>query len=181
MRVVALDLSLTAIGVADETGTRVLSHKLPAHASEDDKCERLHSLSARVDVVTKDADLVGMEGYSFGSQHSHAHALGELGGLVKVILWRRGRRYVLISPSQIKKFATGKGNATKEQVLAAAVRIKPEIETTHEAEAFFIRMMMLGHYLNGDVIAPAYRAAVLQGIDWPVLRVQGGGKELASG
>lgn len=171
MIVVGLDLSLTAIGVAGDFGTRVLTHKLPTHATEAQKCERLHTLSARIDVITRDADLVVIEGYSFASQHSHAHSLGELGGLVKVILWRRGIPFVIVSPSSMKKFATNNGGAAKEAVLAAAVRMRSDIETTHEADAFFLRLMGLAHYMQGDVIAPAYRAAVLQRMDWPRVEV----------
>lgn len=169
MKVIGLDLSLTAIGVAGDFGTSVLTHKLPTHATEPEKCERLHTLSARVDVITRDADVVVIEGYSFGSQHSHAHSLGELGGLVKVILWRREVPFVIVPPKRMKKYATNNGNASKEAVLAAAVRERSEIETTHEADAFWLRHMGLAHYLNDDEIAPKYRKEVLGHIVWPRL------------
>lgn len=172
MKVVGLDLSLTAIGIADERGTGVISHKIRSNATDEDRCERLHSLASQVDVATRGCDLVVIEGYAFG-RPNQAHQLGELGGLVKTVLWRRGRKFFLMPPAKVKKFATNNGGAAKEQVLAAAVRMASEIETTHEADAYFLRMMALGHYLNGDVIAPAYRAAVLQGIDWPVIRLVG--------
>lgn len=171
MKVVGLDLSLTAIGVAGDFGTRVLTHKLPTHASEGQKCERLHALSSRIDIITRDADLVVIEGYSFASQHSHAHSLGELGGLVKVILWRRGIPFALPTPQQVKKYATGSGGAAKEAVLAAAVRIVSEINTTHEADAWWLRAMALAHYRNEA--SNKVRKEVLDRIAWPRLETKG--------
>ncbi len=63
---------------------------------------------------------VAMEGYSYGSQNSHAHALGEIGGLTKLLLARRfgvnhpALRSLILPPSTVKKFVTGKGNAPKD-------------------------------------------------------------------
>lgn len=171
MKVIGLDLSLTAIGVAGDFGTRVLTHKLPAHATEPEKCERLHTLSARVDVITRDADVVVIEGYSFGSQHSHAHSLGELGGLVKVILWRREVPFVIVTPSALKKYATDNGGASKDKVLAAGVRDGYPGDDNNSCDAWWLRRMGLAHYLNNDAVLPAYKRQVLERIIWPRLPV----------
>ena len=60
-----------------------------------------------------------MEGYSFASRHSQAHSIGELGGVIRLLLWESGIPYVLIPPTCRAKFATGKGNASKNEVVSA--------------------------------------------------------------
>lgn len=62
-----------------------------------------------------------MEGYAFGSQM--AHMAGELGSIVKVILWEflgqhKGKFPYIIPPTVLKKYVTGKGtNIQKNQIL----------------------------------------------------------------
>jgi crossover junction endodeoxyribonuclease RuvC len=70
------------------------------------------------------ADLVLIEGYSYGSKFSHAHALGELGGVLKVAILEAGKRLIIPSPSELKKWATGKGNAGKAEMMLAAERAR---------------------------------------------------------
>lgn len=58
---------------------------------------------------------VFIEDYSFGSKGKVFH-IAENAGLVKHKLWKLGHNITPIAPTVIKKFATGKGNATKEQM-----------------------------------------------------------------
>jgi Holliday junction resolvasome RuvABC endonuclease subunit len=171
MRIVGLDLSLTATGVADQAGARVLR---TGHLRGP---ERLKKLGAEIDRICtgKDyleikADVVVMEGPSFGSEHSHQYSIGKLAGVVEVCLYQRGIPFVVVPPSTLKKFATNKGNASKDMVLAEAVRMNNEINDNNAADAFWLRLMGLAHYEQRDVIAPAFRAAVLKSIEWPVLK-----------
>jgi Holliday junction resolvasome RuvABC endonuclease subunit len=61
---------------------------------------------------------VFIEDYSFGSKGRVFH-IAENTGLMKYKLWKRGHPITVIPPSVIKKFATGKGNAKKEQMYEA--------------------------------------------------------------
>jgi Holliday junction resolvasome RuvABC endonuclease subunit len=65
----------------------------------------------------------GFEGYSFGSAHK-SHEMGELGGVVRYrsyVLSQRGAVTfpVVVSPTSLKKFVTGRGNADKVAVAVA--------------------------------------------------------------
>jgi crossover junction endodeoxyribonuclease RuvC len=168
MRVVGVDLSLTATGIADDTGTRTIRVKLEPNASELMRVVRLRNLSKLIGRACKDADLVVLEGPGFNAAHSPQHSLGELAGVVKVCLLQWEVPFVLVSPQQLKKFATGRGNATKDAVLAAAVRDGSAAETNDEADAWWLRVMALAHY-NGTA-SNADRRNVLSQIDWPRLR-----------
>ncbi|KUL44706.1 hypothetical protein ADL22_12240 [Streptomyces sp. NRRL F-4489] len=65
---------------------------------------------------------VALEGYSHGSKYQR-EALGELGATVKLAIseiagvqpWRRP---LVVPPTTLKKFVTGKGNATKQEMIA---------------------------------------------------------------
>jgi Holliday junction resolvasome RuvABC endonuclease subunit len=57
-----------------------------------------------------------MEGYAFGSQM--ANMLGELGAVVKMTLYEFGVYPLIVPPTNLKKYVTGKGNGiSKSQML----------------------------------------------------------------
>lgn len=165
-RVVGLDLSLTATGIASPDGTTtVLATKLRG-------CERLIDLRDRTRKACELADLVALEGYSFGSRNSHAHALGELGGVVRVALHVASVRFVEVPPSSLKKYATGKGNAGKEEMLAAAIRrLGYDGHDNNEADALWLRAMALDTLGHPVVDMPAVNRAALEKVAWPQVMV----------
>jgi hypothetical protein len=70
---------------------------------------------------------VAMEGYAYGSQM--ANMAGELGATVKLILFTAFGVYPLIvPPTSLKKFVTGKGNGVKKSQIMLAVYKKWGIE-----------------------------------------------------
>jgi len=60
-------------------------------------------------------DIIGVEGYAF-SRANQAHQLGEVGGMVRLTTFNDGRSLRIHDPATLKLFATGKGNATKDEV-----------------------------------------------------------------
>jgi Holliday junction resolvasome RuvABC endonuclease subunit len=58
---------------------------------------------------------VGLEDYAY-SRHSTITQLAENMGILKYFLHKHNISYDLYSPTSIKKCATGKGNAKKEQM-----------------------------------------------------------------
>lgn len=77
---------------------------------------RVHALSGAPDPLPT---FVAIEGYAY-AMANQAHQLGEVGGVVRTVLWGHCFPFRIHSPSSVKKFATGKGNATKEEMVAAA-------------------------------------------------------------
>lgn len=111
---VGLDLSLTSTGYACREDRLALTTKLRGPA-------RLDEIVTRIERRLFDLHkpLVLVEGYSFASRNSHAHSIGELGGVVRLSLWRAGIPYIEIAPTVRAKFATGKGNASKNEVISS--------------------------------------------------------------
>jgi Holliday junction resolvasome RuvABC endonuclease subunit len=118
LELVGVDLSLTSTGIC--VGGRAVSI-----ASKAKGVERLIEISTKVvDIASASPFRVAIvEGYSFGSKFTRAHAIGELGGAVKVALHYSGFSIVEVPPSCRAKFASGRGNAPKSEVIAAVGEI----------------------------------------------------------
>jgi Holliday junction resolvasome RuvABC endonuclease subunit len=114
MNILGVDLSLTSTGISanGKTGTITTSAKGPERLS-------IISLAVLDAVIDNSIQLVAIEGYSFASRNSQAHSIGELGGVVRTRLWERNIPYVDIPPTCRAKFATGRGNAAKTEVMSS--------------------------------------------------------------
>lgn len=155
-----LDLSLTGTGVALESGTFTIRPKCFG-------AERLAFIEDRIAEVVSDngITLVAMEGYAFG-RPNQAHQVGELGGVVRLKLWRMGVPFVVIPPASLKKYATGKGNANKDAMLEAAIRrFGFEGHGNDEADAWLLLQAALCAY--GKRQFTAYQAEAIEKIAWP--------------
>lgn len=90
-----------------------------------------------------DPCVIAVEGYSMGSKGRVFH-IGELGGVIRVALMERGNCAVLtVPPAVLKKFATGKGNADKARMIAAAGLCGFRTHDDNEADAYFLARMAL--------------------------------------
>jgi Holliday junction resolvasome RuvABC endonuclease subunit len=166
-----LDLSLTSTGAARlnlAQGTAELTRlrtRLRGH-------DRLDYLLAGVDAWTHDSDLVAMEGPSYGSMSGRGHHEGAgLWWLVAHRLYRAGRQVAVVSPSALKIYATGRGNAGKDEVLAAVVRRYPAapVEGNDQADALVLAAMCAHHLGSPLVSLPQKQVRALASVDWPAL------------
>lgn len=73
-------------------------------------------------------DQVAIEGYAFGARGMRIFQIGEATGILSLMmmlengsLLNNGRNICRPAPSEIKKYATGKGNSNKEKMLSAFV------------------------------------------------------------
>jgi len=116
MRTAGIDLSLTSTGLCISKVPRTIRSKLRG-------AERLIEIRDELlkQLTENNVDVVALEGYSYSSRFSQAHSIGELGGVVKVALWESGIKIVVIPPTNRAKFATGRGNASKDEVVAAVL------------------------------------------------------------
>jgi Holliday junction resolvasome RuvABC endonuclease subunit len=182
IRVVGCDPSLTALGLATPEGPRTLTTRLrgPVRLAWL-RDEVLTALDLHDDPTAWTA-LAAVEGYSYDSGHA-AHQLGELGGVLRLAFWERRIPYVVIPPSTLKQYATGRGNAGKEEVLAAAIRrLGYQGHDHNQADALWLRAMAMDHYGHPLCAIPATQRAALHQlvtkkgprkgqpvIDWPAL------------
>jgi hypothetical protein len=87
---------------------------------------------------------VAMEGYAFGSQM--ANMLGELGGMVKLTLLDFGIYPLIVPPTNLKKYVTGKGNGVPKSQMLLYVYKKWGVEFTDDnaADSYSLARLVAG-------------------------------------
>lgn len=90
--------------------------------------------------------------YESARNMKHGNAIrvaGELQGTIKLWCENHGIEYQGISPSTIKRHATGKGNASKaEMVIAAEIRWPTVVIDDNHADALWLLDWAIGEYAN---------------------------------
>lgn len=131
LKIVGIDPSLTGTGIAI-----LPSHDIYTIKSKQRGAKRLIEIRDAIQKIITDASLVVIENYAY-CRANQAHQIGELGGIIRVLLAESGVNWITVAPAQLKKFATGKGNAKKEHILQQVYkRWGVECRTSDEADAF---------------------------------------------
>ena len=169
MSVLGLDLSLNSTGYAYRSD---LVGRLPTITTGRIKPgkrrgpERLHFNRQQLGQAVNDAErrfdreraepirltLAVIEDYAMGyggNRHpGRTFSIGEWGGVARLYLYDQGIPMLYVSPSSLKMFATGNGNAEKPQVIQAIAELwEYDVPNDDEADAFVL--MMLGEaYLS---------------------------------
>jgi crossover junction endodeoxyribonuclease RuvC len=131
LKIVGIDPSLTGTGIAI-----LPSHDIYTIKSKQRGAKRLIEIRDAIQKIITDASLVVIENYAY-CRANQAHQIGELGGIIRVLLAESGVKWITVAPAQLKKFATGKGNTKKEHILQQVYkRWGVECRTSDEADAF---------------------------------------------
>lgn len=91
-------------------------------------------------------DLVVYEGYAMGGKRrqTRPYDAGELGGVLKTMIWEEGYDMLLVPPPSLKLYATGKGNADKDQMRVAMGKLRGSFfSSDDEADAYGLMRMGL--------------------------------------
>lgn len=88
---------------------------------------------------------VAMEGYAFGSQM--ANMLGELGGMVKLTLLDFGIYPMIVPPTILKKYVTGKGTGVPKSQMLLFVYKKWDVDITDDnaADSYALARLVSGY------------------------------------
>lgn len=150
MRLIGLDPSMTSTGVAvhipgAETFTLSIGEKGKTTDTLQMRYDRqVRTADAVLDLV-RGADAVAVEAHSFSTKSAFAHDLsGQWWRMVGGIL-DEGIPVVELEVQRLKGYLTENGNASKEQMLIAAVRRYPtvNIKTNDEADAITALSMLV--------------------------------------
>lgn len=87
-----------------------------------------------------------MEGYAFGSQM--ANMLGELGGMVKLVFHDFGIYPLIVPPTNLKKYVTGKGNGIPKSQMLLYVYKKWGVDITDDngADSYSLARLVSGSH-----------------------------------
>lgn len=112
--IAGLDLSLTSTGWSCGTFQTAIQPKTIGAQRLVEVREAILAL-----VVSSNMPFVVMEGYAFATRNSQAYSIGELGGVIRAAFWEWSIPFVEVPPTCRAKFATGRGNASKSEVVSA--------------------------------------------------------------
>lgn len=179
MKIMGLDLSVTQTGVSLYCGiTRAYRPRTLGDW-------RLEEITNWVTACANDSgtQLVVMEDVPSTMQGAAGKVIPMLHGAVRLDLMREGVKYAVLSPSTLKKFATGSGNADKTQMAIAALkRLGREYRTDDECDADWLRIA--GGFAYGEpeqldggsvLTMPQVQVQALRTnakgkpVDWPIL------------
>lgn len=169
IKVLGLDLSLTSTGVSIDGETSTIAVKSKG-------TERLSDISKTVIelAISNSVDVAIIEGYSFASRNSQAHSIGELGGVVRLRLWESRIPYVEVPPTSRAKFATGRGNAGKTEVMSAVSARTGIVWSGKGADdmcdAWILEQMCLAYLGHSEIDWPIANLEALKKVDWKPLQ-----------
>jgi Holliday junction resolvasome RuvABC endonuclease subunit len=155
--IVGLDLSYRASGVAiRDKKEYVFCVEIPR--------KRTDNVLFVIDQIVKGiipnlikGDQLIVEDYAFSHSASGIKNVS-VGSVIRFLSWKvTGNHPVLVSPTTLKKFATGKGKSKKEHMLLAlSKQTGKEFETSDEVDAWFLSE--IGMYIAGNSILKGAQA-----------------------
>jgi len=147
MRVMGLDLSLcnTGVVILESEDWRILQAVTIKSKPQENETQRIVTLGGTILQGTQKflPGLTVIEGPAFGMKNTNCiWQLGELAGVVKQYLYLYEFKFVIIPPTQLKKFITGKGNAKKDQMMLAVYKkYGVEFADDHQCDAYALARM----------------------------------------
>lgn len=119
MNIMGIDPSLTNFAIVGFNNEGVTQELIKSKLKGPERLIQIRD--ALIEEMEKlEPDYVGIEGYGFNSQRGVV--LGELGGVIRVVLYEYfgsdyDKKVIVIPPTTLKKFVSGKGNCEKSLIL----------------------------------------------------------------
>lgn len=155
MKIAGIDPSMSSTGVAiiDWPKMLVTSVKAPkVDASISGRLSRASIVAGEVDKLIADCDVVVIENYQRGGMVNVA--LVEFQAMLRYAIYRLDTEFLEVAPTQLKKFVTGKGNASKAEIVSKLSRAH-NIQFTTDDEADALGLAIIGATYSG-VLSTAY-------------------------
>lgn len=169
MRIIGLDLSMTATGVAFPDGSTAL---IKPRGKGD---SRLLSIENRVNAALRLArpHLAVIEEFKGVAQGEANKVVPMVHATVRLCLMRAGVPYVLVNPSTLKLYATGYGSSDKDSMAVAALTYAGREFTSDrggdQCDAWWLRAAGHAAYDEPVVRVPKANMDALREVAWPAL------------
>jgi crossover junction endodeoxyribonuclease RuvC len=152
MRYVGIDPSTkTGLAIIDKQGNVINTQDVTTKVKEDP--QRFSDLAEQIIDELEPNDHICIEGFSYGSKGKGVSFQYGLGWIIRHLLLDRGYTYIDVPPTSVKKFATGKGNTKKdEMVLPIYKKWGFEHSSDNVRDAFVLAQMAKGIYDSRNLL-----------------------------
>lgn len=165
--IAGVDPSLTATGIAWPDGHTTTVRSKRGRTGDARLLDLADSIGSLTNAVGRGRGLVVIEDLP-----THAHGAGLTGmaqGVIRETLLRYSTPYVTVPAATLKKYACGKGNATKPDMrMAMYQRAGIDCRDDNQVDAWWLRQLGLYAACHPDAIPlpKAHREAALK-VSWP--------------
>jgi Holliday junction resolvasome RuvABC endonuclease subunit len=119
--------------------------RIPSDDSLARAANQYHSLDGMLKGALPDFAII--EAYAFRARGRAKHMLYEAGTMLRFSLYSRHIPWFVVNPSQLKKFATGFGNAKKPDMIVAAKTLM-NLDTDDDNVADAALLGLVGHCVS---------------------------------
>lgn len=116
IRFVGIDPSTkTGFVILDSEGEVVLAEEFQSKSSTDPL--RMIDITKQIKAELRPMDRIAIEGFAYGAKGRAVGLQYGLGWLIRAMMYIEKFSYTEVTPSQLKKFASNRGNAKKEDLV----------------------------------------------------------------
>jgi len=144
-----IDSSLTGTGLCLVTSIGSVARLTTIETGALRGAPRLLEIKRVADLfIPADTIFAAIEGYAY-HEVGRVFELGEVGGVLRLLVHERNISYVEVPPASLKKFATGSSGASKEHMIEAAQSAGASPADDNQADAFFLARVAIAFHANG--------------------------------
>jgi len=146
----------TGLVILDRDGTVIVETEVKSKLKQDP--QRFMDIADQIYMYVRDGDKIMIEGFSFGSRGKAVSTQYGIGWIIRRQLVNKS--YTEIPPAMLKKFATGKGNSKKEDmILPIYKRWGYQNDSDNIRDAYVLAQ--IGRYLDGHAEPTKFQGEVL--------------------
>ena len=162
MRYVGIDPSTKCgLVILNQNGEVEVKKEITSTVERDP--HRFMDLAAKIRICLDETDIICIEGFSYGSKGQGVSVQYGIGWSIREELIRNDFDYIEITPTGLKKFATGKGNVKKDElVLPIYKRWGFESNSDNIRDAYILAQIAKGT-VNSDELT-AFQKEVIKKI-----------------
>lgn len=163
--VLGLDLSLRASGYVKLENNKIIEQKLikskPVDKFPIDELKRLMTIRDKVNM--ENADIAIIEGIAFGIRKTTSLSqLSALNYMIREKCYINNIPFVIVAPTTLKKFITGKGNMKKDVILLEIFK-RYDVEFYDDNLGDAYGLARIGELLlNEEIDVPIYQQEVIK-------------------
>ena len=150
---VGVDPSFNGFGIIVlDKNAEIVEQRLLTSKPKQDADKRIIALEKEFEFIPQIVGLhsIYIEGPSFGSTGAFVLQMGALHYYLRIFLLKKDTDFKIVSPGDLKKFVTGKGNAKKELMLKNVFKKwGADFDDNNLADAYSLARYALEDYKNG--------------------------------